>query len=711
MTKSTNSKYYNSIFLFSDNIEQEQELRLELSKETPLNVISGIQNLDTDQHISTIVILSNEAKAIHSSPIIFQFAKNENIPLLVITENVNLIQKLQNDEHHNISLIIAPCSHNIIINRIQYLVQHYQDKLKFNAEIEERKRAELALNLIKSRYKIVAQNTRDGVFDWNFKTNKVYYSLQWKHLLGYRSKDISNTPKEWLDLIHPEDLEIFQSMVMRLKNNIHEVVDFKFRINHKIKSYRWYKFHGNQIKDLTGNVIRCTGTISDITDQMETEKNIVHASLHDGLTNLANKEFFLKTLTRFMLQKTRTPERNASILYIDIDEFKKINDHLGHINSDHLLSMVAARLKSGLRADDFIARIAGDEFAILVEFKGNQNEAFNVAQKIQNQFSKPFIIDEQSIFLSISIGICLIETSNEKPDELLRNAELAMNRSKDNGFKQIGLFEPIMRKKATEHYYYENRLRNAIKNNELSLLFQPIIDSETHQMRSVEALLRWQENGKNILPPLHVINMAESTGLIFEIGEWVMKEACRHQKIWAEKHDKNIRVNVNCSPEQFKDENLLHRIKDIFQETNFNPENINIELTESVFIGNEHSSIQLLNTLKDMGATVSIDDFGTGYSSLSYLKRFPVDYLKIDRSFIIDYPNNKANTEITQTIIAMAKNLNLKVVAEGVENTEQLQFLKKAGCQLHQGYYYSKPVTSSQISEYLTAPPPHWVTP
>lgn len=445
----------------------------------------------------------------------------------------------------------------------------------------------------------------------------------------------------------------------------------------------------------------------EIKKHEKTQKQLRHQAFHDALTGLANRTLFLELLQQEINCIKRDSSYLFAVLFLDCDRFKNVNDSLGHIVGDGILIEISHRLEACLHKSDRVARLGGDEFGIILDNINKLEEAFEIAERINQKFKKAFIVNDKEIYLSFSIGI--VEGSKEynEPEVILRNADLAMYKAKSLGKSCYQIFNSDMHQEVQEVMDLENRLHTALKNEEFSLLYQPIVSLKTRKIASLEVLLRWNNPETGFIPPDKFISLAEETGLIIPIGMWVFKTACTAYKNWQEQYAKELpfTLSINISVKQFSQSNLLEQIKTILDETQIDSHKLKLEITESVIIENYELANQILKQLKDWNIQLSIDDFGTGYSSLSYLYRFPVNSLKIDRSFIkeIDSKDDK-NVGIVKSIISIAHHLNMDVVAEGIETKQQYQKLKNLGCDYGQGYLFSKPLSKNSINQLLRIP-------
>ncbi len=439
-----------------------------------------------------------------------------------------------------------------------------------------------------------------------------------------------------------------------------------------------------------------------VRERKHAEQQLIRLALYDSLTDLPNRTLFMDRLDQALLRGQREPAYQFAILFLDLDRFKNINDSLGHRVGDELLLSIARRLQHCLRTIDTVSRLGGDEFAILLTLLTDVTDAKLVAERIQHELAAPFIIQGHAIFTSTSIGVALNTTlSYQHPDEILRDADTAMYQAKARGRARYVLFDPAMHVSAVARLRLEHDLRYALEREEFVLYYQPQVELNSGQVIGVEALIRWQHPERGLILPAEFIPIAEETGLIVPIGEWGLREACRQGKIWHTAGATGLKVAVNLSAGQFKHHRLPTVVADILAETEFDPQCLELELTESDTMEHADASVNTLRTLKSLGIGIAIDDFGTGYSSLSYLQRFPIDVVKIDRAFVRHSSADANDWTIAQTIIAMAHSLRLQVIAEGVETEEQRTFLANQGCQMAQGYLFSRPLPAEQLTPFL----------
>jgi diguanylate cyclase (GGDEF)-like protein/PAS domain S-box-containing protein len=569
------------------------------------------------------------------------------------------------------------------------------------------KRAQEGLKESEERYALAARGANDGLWDWNLQANVVYFSPRWKSMLGYQESEIGDKPNEWFDRIHDADRErVNQEIAAHQKGSVPQF-ESEHRVLHKDGTFRWMLCRGLAVRNGSGKTSRMAGWQTDVTE----------GKVSDPLTGLPNRLLFTDRLGRLIKHAKRRKDYLFAVLFLDLDGFKMINDSLGHLVGDQLLVGVASRLEKCLRATDtvarlgegfIVARMGGDEFTVLLDDLKDPGDAKQAAERLMKAVTSPFMLDGREVFTSMSIGIALSNPSYEQAEDILRDADTAMYRAKSMGKARYEIFDADMRASVVARLQLEMDLRRALEHGEFHNVYQPIISLAAGQIVGFEALLRWQHPTRGQLGPEEFIAVAEETGLIRDLGWWNLREACRQMTEWRADYSaySQLTMSVNLSPKQFLQANLVEDIGSLLRELKLPPQALKLELTESTVMGDPSAAVEMLQQIKSLGISLAIDDFGTGYSSLSYLHRFPLDTLKIDRSFISSIGNGE-DTEIARTILPMALNLHLDVVAEGVETIEQLVLLKKLQCKYGQGYYFSKPL-SAEAAGSLLAEQPTW---
>jgi diguanylate cyclase (GGDEF)-like protein/PAS domain S-box-containing protein len=569
------------------------------------------------------------------------------------------------------------------------------------------KRAQEALRESEERYALAARGANDGLWDWDLQDNKVYFSPRWKAMVGFKENEIGDQPDEWINRIHEADRERVKQELASHQQGSTSQFESEHRVLHKDGAFRWMLSRGLAVRDSFGKALRMAGWQTDITE----------GKVSDPLTGLPNRLLFTDRLVRLLKLGKRRKDYLFAVLFLDLDGFKMINDSLGHLVGDQLLIGVAGRLEKCLRATDtvarpgqgfVVARLGGDEFTILIDDFKDPADAKHAAERLIKAVSAPFVLEGKEVFISASIGIALSSAASyESPEEILRDADTAMYRAKSLGKGRYETFDADMRASVLARLQLEMDLHRAIEHGEFCNFYQPIVSLSSGDIFGFEALLRWQHPTRGQLNPAEFIPVAEETGLIRELGWWNLREACRQLSEWRSRYASctNLTISVNLSPKQFVEPTLVQGIKDLLAEFSLPPTALRLELTESTVMGDPHATIDMLEQMKAIGISLAIDDFGTGYSSLSYLHRFPLDTLKIDRSFIsgiVDAKNIGDSAEIARTILPMASNLNLEVVAEGIETSEQLAMLKALRCKYGQGFYFSKPLPATEAASLLT---------
>ena len=564
------------------------------------------------------------------------------------------------------------------------------------------KRAQEALKESEERYALAARGSNDGLWDWNLSANVVHFSPRWKAMLGYQEAQIGDRPEEWFERIHDADRERVKEEIAAHQKGLTPHFESEHRVLHKDGSFRWMLSRGVAVHDTSGNPLRMAGSQTDITE----------GKVSDPLTGLPNRLLFIDRVGRLVKHTKRRKDHLFAVLFLDLDGFKMINDGMGHLIGDQLLLGVAHRLEKCLRSTDTVARLGetftvarlgGDEFTVLLDDIKDPDDAKRAADRMMKALAAPFILGGKEVFTSVSIGIALSTSAYEQPEEMLRDADTAMYRAKSLGKARYEVFDADMRASVMARLQLETDLHRALERGELRNFYQPIVALASGEIAGFEALLRWQHPTRGLLGPIEFIPVAEETGLIRELGWWNLREACRQISEWRGGliAQRRLTISVNLSAKQFLQPNLVEDIRKLLIELALPPDALKLEITESTVMADPSAAVEMLQQIKSLGIHLAIDDFGTGYSSLSYLHRFPLDTLKIDRSFISGMGDDGQGMEIARTILPMANNLRLDVVAEGVETIQQVALLKKLHCKYGQGYYFSRPLSAEGTAALL----------
>lgn len=566
-------------------------------------------------------------------------------------------------------------------------------------------------DLTKSRETLADAQRLAGLssWEWDLESNIVYWSKEIYARFGVPEDSVNSNSDSFWNLIHPDDRDaVKEAFVAAIKAE--KPCNQDYRIVLPNGATQIIHVQGRTEYDIDGRALRMHGTIQDITERKRTEEQIRHLAFYDSLTSLPNRMLFREQLNQ-ALQSARREERYVAILFLDLDNFKRVNDTLGHTIGDLLLQDVGARLAQCIRAEDSlarspsaqpnltVARLGGDEFTVLLGRIANTQDAAKVAQRILDSLSESTFVDGHELFVSASIGIAVYPFDGEETETLIKNADAAMYHAKSHGRSRYHFYNPSMNASALEKLNLERSLRKALDRDEFVLYFQPLVHGTSGEIIGNEALLRWRHPERGLIAPGEFIPLAEETGLIVPIGQWVIETACKQNIQWQRAGLPSVPVMVNLSTIQFHDPKLVSKVEDVLRETGLDSRYLTLELTESMLMQDSEHNMTTLLELRRLGVGLAIDDFGTGFSSLNYLKRFPVDHLKIDQSFVRDITQDMGNSAIALAIIALARSLNLGVVAEGVETTEERDFLRSNGSPDMQGYLFCQPQPAESIAQ------------
>lgn len=561
-------------------------------------------------------------------------------------------------------------------------------------------RDQLYSNLVESeeRWKFALEGSNQGIWDLDVKLDHIFLSPRCKEMLGYQEEQISTDMREWLRLIHPDDLSCLISARQLAIEGNSKVFENEHRKLANDGTWKWIQVKGMVIRrDEVGLPLRMIGTYTDINDKKLNEAEVLRLAHFDGITSLPNRSLFTDRLG----QEIKKAKRNGTLLaliMLDLDRFKEVNDKLGHHQGDLLLKLVSERLLECVRASDTVGRLGGDEFTIILADLNDPGDVELVVLKILARLAEPYQMIEELVYVTASLGITFYPEDAKEIGALLKNADQAMYTAKSSGRNQHSYFTPSMQKIASDKAYLASGLRHAISNNEFTVMFQPILNLVTNQMDKAEALLRWKHPKLGDISPAKFIPIAEDSGQIVEIGDWVFKQAAAAVKACRDTIHPQFQISVNKSPIQFKTSSQqLFNWLDHLNAIDLPGESIVIEITEGLLLEGDESLKMQFTAFKNKGIQFALDDFGTGYSSLSYLQQFDLDYLKIDRAFVKKLGPTSSDLALCEAIIVMAHKLGIKVIAEGVETAQQLELLKIAGCDYAQGFLFSKAIPLNEI--------------
>jgi PAS domain S-box-containing protein len=568
-------------------------------------------------------------------------------------------------------------------------------------------------------FQLISENAADMIALVDGDGRRLYNSPAYLKVLGYSPEDLNATSS--IEQIHPDDRPrvLKAAEKARLSGQGERM---EYRVRHKDGSWRTLESTASPIRNAKGQTDKLVIVNRDITERKRAEEMLAHNAFHDGLTNLPNRALFLDRLQQALTLSKRHPNYKFAVLLIDVDEFKIINDSLGHAAGDDLLIQIGQRLKESVRRadtvsrprtsdvpdrpanDDTLARLGGDEFTILLDDIRDPIEAVRVAERMQAELAIPFVVNQQGIVISASIGIAASTSPHTHAEDLLRDADIAMYRAKRAGKACCEVSDTAMHENAVKRLQLETDLRKALDQGEFRVYYQPIVSLQTGKITGFEALTRWQRP-EGILAPIAFIAVAEETGLIIPMNRQLLREACQHLRSWQSEFpsDPPLTMSVNMTSREFAQPDLAGEIRKSLEQTGVDPSCLQLEIIETIAMGDAEKSGHVLAQLKALGVRLSIDDFGTGYSSLSRLRRIPVDTLKIDRAFISNMDSDKENREIVRAIIVLAHNLGLKVVAEGTEKEEHINLLRDFNCEMAQGYLFSRPADDQAMLKLLAS--------
>ncbi len=595
----------------------------------------------------------------------------------------------------------------IVFNQMEEANKKLQIEIKRNEKIRK------DLQKSEERYQRSALGSNDGLWDLDLEHDSIYFSDRWKSMLGMPAKTSISTLSEWYNRTHPEDLYLLKSSLQEHIDNKTNSISIEHRLMHNDGRYRWMLCRGIGQKNTEDTIVRIAGSLTDISEQKAVEERLIHDAFHDEMTGLPNKALFMEHLRKAYIRTNRNKDFLFAVMVLDIDRFKIISDSFGHETGDTLLVDIARRLRQILRKDDeicrfgniaTIARFKGDEFIILLDGIKKISDVTRVAERIRQTFREPFTLKDQQIFITFSMGIAASTSEYTNQDDLIRDADNAMHKAQALGGNCHRIFDTKMHQQAISLLTMESDLRKAVDKEQFTLHYQPIISLLQGNIIGFEALIRWIHPTRRMISPLQFIPLAEETGLILPIGEFVLREACKQISKWQKTlANPDLFVTVNVSAKQFSQKNLVSFIEEAVKNAAITPMALKLEITESVIMEDADKAKKIISAMKSLGTQIYLDDFGTGYSSLNHLHSFPFDCLKIDRSFIMNLDDHKKeNFAIIRTILSLADNLNMKVTAEGIETEKHLEILRILGCDFGQGYFFSKPLEPDAVTNILS---------
>ncbi len=564
--------------------------------------------------------------------------------------------------------------------------------------------AHSALRESEERYALAVRGANDGVWDWSLTSQRVYFSARWRAMLGLPAQEVVEAPETWLDRVHPDDRPRLEAEIDQHLAGSTPHLEIEHRMRHADGTWRWMLTRGIAISDESGAPQRLAGSLTDITDRKQAEDRLIHDALHDALTGLANRALFMDRLTRAIGRSVRRPEARCAVAFLDIDNFKVVNDGLGHAAGDHLLVAIARRLEASLRPGDTVARLGGDEFTVLLEDIADAGDAQVAVTRLQQSLTRAFVVERREIVVTASAGIAL-SGPTVTADDLLRDADTAMYRAKSEGRARHAVFDHGMRELVVRRLDVETELRSALERGGLDAHYQPIVRISSGELVGFELLARWRNHAGEDVPPSDFIPIAEESGLITEVGRWALRSGCTQLRRWQTDGlvAEHVTISVNISGRHFNQDDLGSDVAAALEVSGLDGRSLRLEITESVILDDPETVRSTLADLMDLGVRAHIDDFGTGYSSLAFLHRFPGDTLKIDRSFVASMQTDPGSRDIVRAIAALARTLGKQVIAEGVETAWDLELVREAGCEFAQGFLFARPMAAEAATAFARA--------
>jgi len=572
-------------------------------------------------------------------------------------------------------------------------------------DVTAAREAEEALRRSEERYALAVRAANDGVWDWDLATGSVYLSTRWKSMLGYADGDVGDRLEDWLACVHPDDAADVSAALDAHLGDGASPLEVEHRMRCRDGSTRWVLCRGLAVRDAAGRATRMAGSLTDVSERRRVEEQLTHAALHDVLTGLPNRALFVDRVTQALKRRRRAGVPPLAVLFLDVDRFKLVNDSLGHMTGDALLSALAGRVSACVRPGDTVSRFGGDEFTVLLDPVLGPDHAEQVAARIERALAEPFPVKGTQVFATVSIGMSLSGSADDTPDDLLRHADMALYRAKSAGRARHEVFHGAEEAEAQGRLRLETDLRRAIEARQFELFYQPIVRVADGSIVGLEALIRWRHPARGLVAPVEFIGAAEETGAIVPISRWVLETACRQLATWSRRFGDRppLTMAVNVSPRHVHDGTLPADVARALDATGLRPGCLHLELTEGIVLDPGERTVASLRKLDESGVEIHIDDFGMGHASFGYLKTLPVHGLKVDRSFIENLVGGSKDLKIVRGILGLARSLGLPVTAEGVERPDQLHVLAELRCERAQGHLFSVPLAAPEAEELLSA--------
>jgi len=594
-------------------------------------------------------------------------------------------------------IFLTACADELTLNSAKvtepfaYMIKPFEEReLHSHIEIALYKHnIEKRLRESEERYFLATQGANDGLWDWNLPQRKIYFSPRWKSMLGYSERQIGNAPKDWLDRIHPADRDQVEELIEEHLKGKSRHFESEYRILDAGGEYRWVLCRGLARRDETGDAYRFAGSQTDITDR----------KVYNPVTGLPNQVLFMDRLD-LALRRERLPEESFAVAIIKIEGLTAVASSFGYVFADRLLCQIGNTLQHNLSSQDTAAHLGNDDFALILEEGNDEKQAATIASHLQRELERPVHLNGQTVCISAYVGITLYTRHYSTPDELIRDAYTALHRTGEIEGERIEIFDKKMRSSVAARLKLEAEVRKAYEEKEFRIYYQPIINLRTGELAGVEALLRWHRQD-SIIYPEDFLPMVEASQLLISVEQWVLLESCMQIGQWIRKHSRPLTLNVNLCSKHYSDPSLIAKLIEVLDRSGLEPNLLRLEITENTLMENSEVISSALSQIKDMDIQIHMDDFGTRYSALSYLNQFPIDSLKIDRSFVGKLGLCEETLKIVQAIVSLGKNLDKELIAEGIENMMQLHILRKVECDYGQGYYFSKAITPEALETLL----------
>jgi len=575
------------------------------------------------------------------------------------------------------------------------------------AEVEERRRAEADLRLSEERYALAAHSANDGLWDWDLRSGQFYSSPRWRALLGFADEDLRGNINEWMDRVHPDDRVALQIRIGTHLQDPSQPLELEHRVMHRDGEYRWMLVRATAVTDEAGRPARMVGSHADVTARKNAELQLMHVALHDTLTGLPNRAYFMDHLDA-VLRRSKTPMGTRfAVLFIDLDRFKVVNDSLGHATGDELLVEVAKRLSAVVRPGDMVARLGGDEFTLLLENLASDDGAANVAERILQSLSEPLQLGGYEVRVGASIGIAYGVPAYITPGEILRDADTAMYQAKSDGRGLYRVFESSMYDAALDNLVLESELSIAVEREQFRLQYQPIVDLASGRITGFEALVRWQHPVRGLISPAVFMSIAESTGDIVSIGRWVLEQVCKQMGLWRHSlvNADRLSVSVNVSPRELWQMDFVPFVAGLLRTYGIRPAALRLEIPEGAVSRNREETAAVMRNIAELGVGITIDDYGAGNTTPATINELPVDMLKIDRTCVQSLGADGSGSDLAAAYIETAKNLRIPVIGEGIETSAQRDTLYDLGCVYGQGYHFSAPLDPDEVPGVVATSP------